>query len=139
QHARADGEQFPVEVSLTAVELNGQPVLLAVWHDLTERKRTEAALRESEERFQAFMHHSPAMAYIKDAEGKYVYINKIFADRFGISLQDLIGKTDFDWLPHDVAKVVTDNDKTVLSSGQMARLHESVPMADGRLIEWLVL
>ncbi len=87
QHRRADGEDFPVEVSLTAVQLNGQDVLLAVWHDLTERKRAEAALRESEERFQAFMNHSPAVAYIKDEGGRYVYINKIFADRFGVSMQ----------------------------------------------------
>ena len=85
------------------------------------------------------MNHSPAMAYIKDAEGRYEYINKIFADRFGINAQDLIGKTDFDWLPHDVAKAVSENDRNVLTSGQMSRLHESVPMADGRLIEWLVL
>jgi len=51
EHQRADGELFPVEVSLTAVELNGRPVLLAVWHDLTSAQAHEAALRESEERF----------------------------------------------------------------------------------------
>ncbi len=138
EHRRADGEVFSVEVSLTSVELNGRPVLLAVWHDLTERKRTEAALRESEERFQAFMNYSPAMAYIKDAEGRYVYINKIFADRFGVSMQELLGKTDFEWLPAEVARVVNENDRQVLSSGRMARVNETVPTATGR-VEWLVL
>ena len=135
----ATAKPFPVEVSLTAVELNGQTVLLAVWHDLTERKRAEAALRESEERFQAFMNHSPAMAYIKDADGRYVYVNKIFTDRFGIAMDKLLGKTDFDWMPEDVARIVTENDRGVLSSGRMARVNETVPAADGPPVDWLVL
>ncbi len=139
QFRRADREEFPVEVNVTAVEINGRMVLLAVWHDLTDRKRAEAALRESEERFQAFMNHSPAAAYIKDAEGRYVYINKIFADRFGISMEDLIGKTDFDWLPVENARSVTENDGQVLASGIMSRVNEIVPTADGEKVEWLVL
>ena len=36
--------------------------------------------------------HSPAVAYIKDEGGRYVYINKIFADRFGVSMKELIGR-----------------------------------------------
>ncbi len=136
---RADREEFPVEVNVTVVELNSRQVLLAVWHDLTDRKRAEAALRESEERFQAFMNHSPAVAFIKDAEGRYVYINKIFADRFRISMEELVGKTDFDWLPAENAHVVTESDRHVLVSGKMARVNEIVPTADGQQIEWLVL
>ncbi len=138
-HLRGDGEPFPVEVNVTVVQLNGRQVLLAVWHDLTEQKRSEAALRESEERFQAFMNHSPAGAYIKDAEGRYVYINKIFADRFSVSMENFIGKTDFDWLPTNNAKAVTENDRMVLESGAMARVNEVVPTSDGQKIEWLVL
>ena len=139
EHRRANGEEFPVEVSLTAVQLNGQGVILAVWHDLTERKRAEAALRESDERFQAFMNHSPAVAYIKDEQGQYVYINKIFADRFGVSMTELLGRTDHDWLPPEVAAAVTENDRQVISSGKMSRVNETVPTANGQMIEWLVL
>ncbi len=51
-HRRTDGEEFPCEVTLTPVELRGRPVLLVVWHDLTDRKRAEDALRESGERWQ---------------------------------------------------------------------------------------
>jgi two-component system, sensor histidine kinase and response regulator len=139
EHCRADGVAFPVEVNLTAVELNGRQVVLAVWHDLTERKRAEAALRESEERFQAFMNHNPAVAYIKDHEGRYVYINKVFADRFHVSMENLVGKTDFDWMPPEVARVVCENDRQVLSSNRTSRVVEVVPAADGRRIEWFTL
>ncbi len=43
-HRRFDGSVFPCEVSLTPVHIGGQAALLAVWHDLTERKRVEDAL-----------------------------------------------------------------------------------------------
>ncbi len=43
-HKKADGEEFPVEVTVNAAEIDGKPVLIAVWHDLTERKRAEAEL-----------------------------------------------------------------------------------------------
>ncbi len=45
-HRKMDGEDFPVEVTLTPVALEGQPVLLVAWHDLTERKRQEERIRD---------------------------------------------------------------------------------------------
>jgi PAS domain S-box-containing protein len=51
-HKKADGEEFPVQVTLNAIDLEGKPALIAVWHDLTEIKRTEARLRELNDRMQ---------------------------------------------------------------------------------------
>jgi PAS domain S-box-containing protein len=48
-HQRADGSQFPVEVTLTPVRLNGRDVMLSVWHDIAERKTAEDALRTAKE------------------------------------------------------------------------------------------
>jgi PAS domain S-box-containing protein len=48
-HQRADGSQFPVEVTLTPVRLNGRDVILTVWHDIAERKGVEDALRTAKE------------------------------------------------------------------------------------------
>lgn len=45
-HRRVDGEEIPVEVTLTPVTLNERPVMLVVWHDLTERKRAEQYTRD---------------------------------------------------------------------------------------------
>ena len=45
-HRRMDGEEFPVEVTLTPVTLEDRPALLVVWHDLTDRKRVEEAVRD---------------------------------------------------------------------------------------------
>jgi sigma-B regulation protein RsbU (phosphoserine phosphatase) len=46
-HQKLDGTPLPVEVTLNAVTIDGRPGLVAVWHDLTERKRMEAELRRS--------------------------------------------------------------------------------------------
>ncbi len=52
-HRRLNGEDFTVEASLTPVTLNGIPTLLVVWHDLTERKRSEEVLRLAKEAAEA--------------------------------------------------------------------------------------
>jgi PAS domain S-box-containing protein len=49
EHQRADGTRFPVEITLTPVRLHGRDVILAVWHDITERKAVEDALRSAKD------------------------------------------------------------------------------------------
>jgi PAS domain S-box-containing protein len=83
----------------------GQAVRLLGCHvDITGRKQAEAALRESEARFQAFMDHTPAMVIIKDAEGRYVYFNKTVEHTVRATLDELRGKTNFDRLPNETAQ-----------------------------------
>jgi PAS domain S-box-containing protein len=48
-HLRADGSEIPVEVTLTPIRLHGREVTLAVWHDITEQKKVEEALRKAKE------------------------------------------------------------------------------------------
>jgi PAS domain-containing protein len=74
------------------------------------RCQAETALRESEERFQNFMNNSPVVAFMKDSQGCYVYINKTCERVFNIKQSDLACKTDFDWLPEQTAKQVREND-----------------------------
>ena len=54
-----------------------------VGRDITERKRAETALRESEARLQALMEHAPLVVHLKDREGRYVLANPEAARIFG--------------------------------------------------------
>jgi len=100
----------------------------------------EKALRESENRFQAFMNNTPAVAYMKDEAGHLVYVNKIFEKLFNSDKSQLLGKTDFDFLSSDeVAAAVRENDALVLSKWEPMELTENVPTPDGSASHWLSL
>ncbi|MDQ3929749.1 MAG: PAS domain-containing protein, partial [Chloroflexota bacterium] len=102
--------------------------------DITGSKQAEAALREREQRFQAFMNNSPVAAFMKDEQGRYIYVNAPMERSFNA---DLVGKTDFDWLPEAVARQLHENDLLVLASGRTLEMLEPMPAPDGSTREWL--
>lgn len=89
-HRRLDGSVFWVEVQLTPIPWHGQPILYATLRDITNRKRAEAALRESEERFRALHEASFGGISIHD-QGIILECNQGLADMTGFSIDELIG------------------------------------------------
>lgn len=93
EHQRRDGSRFPVLMDITLIHApNGEPVArMAYALDITERKRAEAAIRESETRFRALVEQSLAGIYIIQ-DGRFRYVNPGFAAIFGYrSPEDLAG------------------------------------------------
>ena len=134
-----DGRRVRLEVSTRIIFKNRKPVAIqGIARDLTDRKRSEEALRESQEFFHRFMNNSPAVAFMKNDEGRYVYVNEPFERVFGKKLAFLRGKTSFDWLPESTAKPTHDNDMEILLTGRSQEIVETVPAADGSLHHWLV-
>ncbi|MGO9446570.1 MAG: PAS domain S-box protein [Thiobacillaceae bacterium] len=81
-HRRKDGTVFNVEVSGFPLELDGKPVLFNSSRDITERKQSETALKESETRFRTIIEHSPiGIAFGRD--GYTVDVNAVFLKMFG--------------------------------------------------------
>ena len=107
--------------------------------DITLRKQALAALQESEERFQAFMNNSPTLAFMKDAAGRYVYVNGTQERQVGMDSAYQLGKTDFDLWPDEMARQLRRNDALVLSSGKPLELIETAPGTDETLRHYLVI
>jgi PAS domain S-box-containing protein len=101
--------------------------------DISERKRAEQSLRESEERFARFMQHLPGLAWIKDLHGRYVYANSAAADVFGLSLEKLYGRTDEELFPPDIAAQFKANDQAALASAGGIQVVEEMTHTDGAL------
>lgn len=128
-----------LEVSTQLIYRNGKAVgIQGIGRDLTERKRSEDALRESQAFFHSFMNNSPAVAFMKDHEGRYVYVNQPFEQLFGRELTFLRGRTSFEWLPQDVAERIHNHDLKVLDRGTPEEIIETLPAQDGQPHHWLM-
>lgn len=106
---------------------------------VAQRRQLEARLRESEQRFHAFMSNIPAVAYMKDEEGRYVYINERLEKFFDTRRDLLLGKTAFDWLPEEFACNVSENDKKVLAANESLEELEHFTSLEGKPTHWLSL
>jgi PAS domain S-box-containing protein len=70
--------------------------VIAVIHDITERKRAEAALRDSEAKFSSAFYSNPAMLALATFDGKTVDANQAYADFLGCSREEILGKSVVD-------------------------------------------
>lgn len=113
-----------------------ESALCGIATDITDRKRELQELQESRSRFQSFMDHVPMLAWLKDADGKYLHVNKAFLEVLKFTEAQVIGHDDFDLVPRDVAAKVRENDLAVLNSGQPRRFHESAGVGDGPAVVW---
>lgn len=135
---RKDGGRFPIRLSVTALydeagRVNG---FLGIGKDITAQKAAEEALRESEDRFKAFMDNSPVVAFIKDEAGRYLYVNRPAERRFNLPLADWLGRTDRELWPPEIAEPLCEQDLAVLQENKAVSHLDKVPSADG-LSYWM--
>jgi PAS domain S-box-containing protein len=103
--------------SSACFELVIQPVpegLFILSLDISERRRAETALWDTEARFDAFMDANPALTWIKDQNGRYRYVNRAMSEITGFDRRDCVGKTTRDFMKPEAADPLAERDLKVL-------------------------
>jgi PAS domain S-box-containing protein len=99
--------------------------------DIDERKRAEEQIRQSLAELQAILDNSPALIYMKDQAGRYVFVNRSWTELIHATSDVAKGKTDFELFPEAAAHQFVANDQKVLESGQALEFEEQALLEDG--------
>lgn len=98
--------------------------------EITERKRAEIALAKERNLLRALVDHLPNLVFIKDTRGRYVLNNAAHRAYLGVgTLEEVLGKTVFDFYPHEMATQIHTDDTAVLAS-EHAVLHREETLTD---------
>jgi len=89
-----------------------------VLRDISERKQAEEKLRNAERMLRLIFDSTPVMIWQKDQEGRYLQVNNAYCETVGLTEEAILGKTDYDLYPKEIADKYANHDRQILSSGQ---------------------
>ena len=125
---RKDGTLFDLDVNVSNYHLNTDNYTLVIFRDISERKKSENAVRESEQRYQTLANISPVGIFRTDTAGGTTYVNPKWCEISGLSAQEALGSG---WL-----KAVHDEDKEMLIKQWENAANERKPsLAEYRFVQ----
>ncbi len=122
---------------IVAQKYNQGSMAVSVGIDITERQQIEEALKEQKEFLYTVIDTNPNQIFVKNIAGKYVLANNACADFYGLTIEDLIGKTDaeLNLNPADLERVLAQ-DKEVLATLQPQLIPEEAFHSSNGEIHW---
>ncbi len=124
------GEQRVLSVSVTPVQLDGTDHVLTTIDDVTEKRRADDALRESEARYRSIIETTAEGVVIGRPDGVIMYVNQQMADMLGYTVDELVGSSGLDFVFPDWETRVIEN-RAALDCGRLLRGDMKLRRKDG--------
>ena len=135
---RRDGSAIALEGHGRGIQTSNGPAIIGLAIDVTERLKTEAALRQSEQLLRAVVEGTHDAIFVKDRHGRYLMANQATANILGCTVHDIIGHDDLAVFPPDSAKLLMQRDQAVMDAGRTQSAEEELTTLDGRYWRFLV-
>jgi two-component system sensor histidine kinase/response regulator len=87
--------------------------------EIAERKKAEQVIKDSQALYSSLVENLPVHVLRKDIDGQFTFANQSFCDLLGMPLEEIIGKTDFDFYSEELAQKYRQDDKRVLETGEL--------------------
>ena len=135
-HLRRNRSPFKAQVTLAPLEIEGRTYVQANLRDVHDRAEIERQLEEGKAVLKSFLNQIPGAAYVKDAEDRIVFCNKLFASILKCSPEELEGKNISSKVPQATEAKYEAENRTVLKSGQIIQAESEYPI-NGENTYWL--
>ncbi len=100
----------------------------ALKKEIADHMQSRESLLNALQQKRAILNNIPDLAWLKDKEGRFISVNEPFGKACAVRPEDLVGKTDFDIWPDDLAEAYRADDREVMASGRTKRVEE--PLVD---------
>jgi PAS domain S-box-containing protein len=130
------GCEFYIDTSLNPVK-DDEGVVKAVTgivRDITEHRRAEQSLRESEKKYRTLIENLPQKVFLKDRDSNYISCNKNYADDVGVNPDEIKGKTDYEFFLRELAEKYRRDDKRIMETGVTETIEEKYVNAGQEMI-----
>ena len=128
---KKDGTEFPIEISLATWNTAAGNFYSGIIRDISARKKTEDALRRSEQLLRNVADNTTAVIYVKNVDGRFLFTNRRFEQLFHLTTEQIVGHTNHEIFPQEIADAFRANDLQVLERNSTVEYEELAPHEDG--------
>ncbi|AFY48435.1 PAS domain S-box [Nostoc sp. PCC 7524] len=127
-----DGLHTYLTVKFPLCASDGKPyAICGISTDITERKQSQEALKDSEQKLQAIINNCAVAIYMVDAQNRHLLVNRWYAELLSTTPENMVGKSIYEFWTAEIADKFAAYNQHVLKTKQLIQIEEVVPQADG--------